>query len=135
LDSLSYSQGDTVTYSIVDNNNNECYSGSFVISGTEKSLDITLSVRSDRIQGAGNRDVTVTNVGGKAVSTDNPLPVTVISSNDFFDLTNNPDFEWSIRTDGQPIYVEANFQGNTYRKLYTYNTGGIRTKESKWVKQ
>lgn len=80
LDNMGYSKGDTVEYTATDYYNNEIFNGSFVISGESKELNISLEVREDRVIGDGNRDVTITNIGGNAVSNENPFPVITVNS-------------------------------------------------------
>ena len=129
LSNIDYSSGDTVTYLAKDEFENEIYSGSFVITGEEKTLNIALSAITDRVQGSGNRDITITNIGGKPVSSDNPFPVKEIS------LPENYASDWTIsRSDGQPDSELITIGTKTYKRTFAY-TSNILTKRSKWERQ
>lgn len=75
LAEIGYSSGDSVSYSAVDEFNNEVFNGTFTITGQNKTLNITLSSRTSAIFPPGNRSFQIFTVGGKPVSIDNPLPV------------------------------------------------------------
>ena len=69
---------------------------------------------------------------GNKITTINPLPVT--SSE--IDLLNNPAHSWVItRQDGQPDTETAIIRGDTYTRTFTYNSDGMMTARSAWVKQ
>ena len=76
LQNLGYSSGDTVSYDAADEFNNEFFSGSFVGSGQNKTLNLSLSVRVEAVYAKGNRNIQVHNIGGLGVSKANPFPVT-----------------------------------------------------------
>ncbi len=135
LANLGYSSGDTITYVCQDKFKNEFFSGSFIVTGENKSLNVQLSVRKDKLVVSGNRDVQLANIGGEVVSKDNPLPVEVINSNDVFDIVNNVSHSWTItRGDGQPDSETIVMAGITYKRTFTYSSG-IMTARSAWAKQ
>lgn len=135
LANIDYTAGETISYSAKDKNDNEVYSGSFAATGENKTLNITLSVRTERLPVAGNRDTQLFNIGGKTISKDNPFPVMVIDAGDVVDLVNNPSTTWGItRSDRQPDYEEITIGSKVYRRTFTY-TNNVMTARSKWVKQ
>ncbi len=136
LANIGYTLEDTVTYVCEDKFKNEYFSGSFVVSGENKSLNVQLSVISDKLVVAGNRDVQVSNIGGEPVSKDNPFPVEIINSSDLFDVVNNASSSWLItRSDGQPDSESIVIKGITYKRTFTYSAQGIMTARSAWAKQ
>ena len=122
LANIGYSDGETITYSAIDEFKNEIFSGSFTVSGGGTSLNIALSTRTDAQPVAGNRDSQIYNIGGKAVSSDNPLPVKLINGGDILDLTNNPETEWTItRSDRQPDKEKITLgNGDVYERTFRY---------------
>lgn len=72
---------------------------------------------------------------GNLIASDNPLPVKTINSGDV-DLTNNPSTSWVItRSDSQPDSESVVIKGVTYKRTFTYNSGGNMTARSSWVRQ
>lgn len=125
LDVLGYNQGDTVTYSAIDEYGNELYADSFVISGTEKELDINLLVRTNRIQGSGNRDMSIANMGGEGVSTDNPFPIIAINTlvpkkYDYIDVS-------SATTSDTYIFKTGGSSGTTIATIKLTYTNSAKT--------
>jgi len=135
LANIGYTSGEAVTYYGIDENENENYSGTFTISGGGQSLDIALSSRSDKVVVPDNRSTQLFNIGGKIVSEDNPLPVTLINTADIVDLTNNPNNSWDLRSDGQPTSETITIKGVSYKRTFTYSPMGGMTTRSKWVRQ
>lgn len=72
---VGYTSGETITYKITDRFLNEEATGSFVVTGGAKVLNVTTSVITDPKAISANRHVMIVNIGGKPVSRDNPLPV------------------------------------------------------------
>jgi len=131
-----YTSGETVSYSAIGPFNNETYSGTFTLSGSNKTLNITLSLRTSQIQGKGNRQISVVNIGGKPISQENPLPV-ISNSTEYIDLNNNPSTAWTItRADLQPDSETVTFgNGDSYKRTFTYNSNNVMITRSEWVKQ
>ncbi len=137
LAGIEYSSGDTISYTAEDEFTNEKFSGSFVVTGMNKTLNITLSVRDDPNTVSGNRDTQISNIGGKPVSSENPFPVEIISGSDDIDLINNPSLSRIItRSDGNPDSETITIRGVQYKRTMTYQdpTGSLLTR-SKWIKQ
>ncbi len=69
---------------------------------------------------------------GGLVTRERPLPV----SSSEIDLLYNPAHSWAItRQDGQPDSETVVIQGDTYTRTFTYNSDGIMTARTAWVKQ
>ncbi len=134
LANIGYTAGDTIKVIASDRFNNETKTETFIVSGESKTLNIELEQRTDSISPKGNRDTQISTVGGKAVTEENPLPVTVINSVDIIDLVNNPSHEWTItREDQQPDDETITIRGAQYRRTFTY-TSNVLTARSKWEK-
>lgn len=129
LAELGYSEGDVVTYHAEDKFKNENYDGSFSVSGSSKSLDITLSSRLSAISVSGNRDTQVYSIGGKPISTINPFPVQVSAIPD-----NDGELELAYDGSGNLTTVTKTISGQTYTLTLTYDISGNLTNVSQWVK-
>ena len=135
LANIGYSAGETITYSALDKFGNESDSGSFVVEGQNKTLNIILSQRTTGQPMRTNRDVMINSVGGNPISNDNPLPVTLVNTADVIDLTNNPETEFVYtRDDGQPDKETITVSGSMYERSFTYDSNGFLTKRSNWKK-
>ena len=134
LADIDYVSGETISYSVKDKYNNEYYSGSFVVSGSNKTLNVTLSVRENAEVVRGNRDTQIYGIGGRPISQNNPFPVTNVNNSEI-DLVNNPATSWTItRPDGQPDKETITLaSGDVYYRTFTY-TSNILTARSKWQK-
>ena len=132
LANIGYTFDTTATYSGTDIFGNEYFTGSFLVEGQNKQLNITLSARTVNVFPAGNREFQVVNIGGKGVSRDNPFPI--IDSG----LPDDHESEWFIsKTDGQPDEERVTKNGITYKRTFTYTTVGgmdILTKRTKWLR-
>ena len=133
LANLGYTDGDNISYETYDEFLNEEFSGTFIVSGINYNLNVSLALISEAKDLPSNRATQIYNIGGKTVSLDNPFPVRLMNYNEI-DTANNPNYEWSIRSDGQPNYIDMFIGEKVYRKTYTY-TSNIRTKESKWIRK
>ena len=129
LGNIGYTAGETVTYVAYDKHKNETYSGSFAITGSSKTLNISLSVRTNPANLPSNRATHIYNTGGNVVSTDNPFPVTVskIPIGDgslaiTYDANNNP------------TVIVKTIKGDTYTRTITYDANNNPTAISEWVK-
>ena len=137
LANIGWSNGDTIAYEAYDEFNNEMVSSSFVISGENKELNITLEIVSEpKNSSLPNRGTNIYNIGGNVVSLDNPLPVTLINTADLIDLTNNPNFIWEYDSKGRIISDTITIRGVSYKRTYTYTGSNWNANtRSKWVRQ
>ena len=88
LANMGYTDGETFTYSVLDEFQNENFSGTFVVSGGSTDLEtITLAVITGPAERV--RDCKIFNIGGGVVSRNNPFPVSV-STNTFLNTFEKP---------------------------------------------
>ena len=139
LADIGYTTGDEATYSVNDEFNNEYYIGTFIISGENKSLDVTLSARDKdtMVLPPFNRSINIFNPGGEVVSDDNPFAVKLVGHlNGHPEIGGNVSTTWTItRTDGQPDAETVTFpDGKSYQRNFTYNIEGFLTIRSRWIR-
>ena len=82
LAEIGWTAGETVTYTAYDQFENETKTGTITLTGGSKTLNVTLIVRNDPNPTRGAKNVQLANIGGFAVSKDNPLPVTIVKNID-----------------------------------------------------
>lgn len=130
LANAGYTVGETVSYSVIDSKKNEIYEGTFEVSGANKTINITLGLRTNTINSPGNKDIQIHNIGGEIVSQDNPFHVIDLNLPDNYKIT------WTItRTDMQPDAETIVLKGVTYKRTFTYNASNVLIERSEWVRQ
>jgi len=140
LSNIDYTSTDIVTYAATDKFNNEVYTGSFTLTGENKTLNISLSSRTSNLVPPGNRDVQVCTIGGTHTSLENPFPTYMADKLVSHALTlSNVDTEWTTtREDARPETETITFpNGDSYKMTFTYATIGTRTyvkTRSRWIK-
>lgn len=129
LASIGFTSGETVSYTAIDAFNNENVSSSFVHSGQNKDLDITLSVRSNSLhRDTPNRGSIPYNIGGKAISRINALPVEVSGI-----PLNEGSYTLSYDASNNLIKVVKVISSRTYTLNLTYDGSDNLTTVSRWV--
>lgn len=140
LANAGYTNGETVTYISESKNKNQKVSGSFVLSGFFKELNLFLDTRKDYITPGFNSGVVLCSIGGKPISHDNPLHVSYESEelltyfNDFSGAVTNQEiiapkagyrieiFGITVSTETVNVNVSILNNGNVLYKLYTAKT-------------
>ena len=135
LANLGYSQGDSIEIIASNKFFNETKTETFTVSGDNKTLNFSLEIRSDQVRGGGNTDLKLQTIGGKPVSSDNPLPVMLINSADIIDLVSNPEIDWTYSgSNFQPNTQTVTIRGVSYKRTFTYDSSSRITKRSQWVR-
>ena len=135
LANIGYTSGETASYSAVDEFLNESDLGTFAVTGGNRTLNITLSIINSAKQVKANTDTQLYNIGGKPISEDNPLPVTVINTVDLIDLTNNPNWEQTHDTNGRLTKERITIRDISYERTFTYTGNNFYwNTRSKWQK-
>ncbi len=133
LANQGYTQGDEISVNVSDKFFNEVKSETFIIEGGTKELNFSLEVRKDQVRSGGNTDLKLQNIGGKPVSSDNPLPVMIINSADIIDLVNNPEIVWTYSGNNfSPNTQTVTVRGVSYKRTFTYDAQRRVTKRSQW---
>ena len=133
LANLGYTSGDTIRIICSIRFFNETNTETFTVEGDNKTLNFSLKIRSDQVRGGGNTDLKLQTIGGKPVSSDNPLPVMLINSADIIDLVNNPEIDWTYSGNNFfPDTQTVTIRGVSYRRRFTNDSNGRTTKRSKW---
>ena len=142
-DLTSWDVGDTATI-VASKTNKGTLSSTITITNSPQTLTMVLAETSDVAfytdEDSQNRYVIrgaiPLDFEGNKITTVNPLPVKIVNAGDYFDLVNNPSTTWTItRSDGQPNSETITVRGVSYKRSFTYNTSGLMTRRTEWVKQ
>ena len=128
LENIGYSDGETITYKAEDDNFNELFEGSFVVSGVSQTLNITLSARIVPFPVSNNRGTQISMIGGKIVTNQNPFPVQISKI-----PINDGEFTLSYDSSNNLTSVVKSINSRTYTRTLTYDSSNNLTSISRWV--
>ena len=128
LANIGYSDGETITYKAEDDQFNELFEGSFVVSGVSQTLNITLSTRIVPLVISNNRGTQMNMIGGKVVTGQNPFPVQISKI-----PVNDGEFTLSYDPSNNLTSVVKVINNRTYTRTLAYDSSNNLTSISRWV--